>query len=73
MLDTSLLSPCSGQESAKEDKEKGQRRRAQLLEEMRGLAQQTKVQFTKGEHQVELVKDPVFRYDDQPRRFKARG
>src|SRR2546425_9543340 len=64
-----LLSTFYGQEKAKEDKEKNERRRAQLLDEMRGLAQQTKVQFAKGDRQVELVKDPVFRYDDQPRRF----
>ena len=62
------LAACYGQ-APKEAKEKNERRRAQLLEEMRGLAQQTKVQLAKGESRIELVKEPVFRYDDQPRRF----
>jgi hypothetical protein len=46
-----------------------ERQRAQLLEQMRSLAEQTKVQFAEGDRRPELVKDPAFRYADQPRRF----
>lgn len=49
--------------------EKNERQRAQLLEQMRSLAQQTTVRFASGEREPELAKNPVFRYDDQPRRF----
>src|SRR2546426_2917440 len=63
-----VLAACYGQ-APQEAKEKNERRRAQLLDEMRGLAEQTKVQLAKGAGRLELVKEPVFRYDDQPRRF----
>jgi hypothetical protein len=43
--------------------------RARRLERMRTLAEQTKVRFENGERAPELVGNPVFRYDDQPRRF----
>ena len=36
---------------------------------MRSLAEQTKVQFADGTREPELVKEPAFRYSDQPRRF----
>src|SRR2546422_488831 len=49
--------------------EKHERRRAQLLEQMRSLAEQTKVRLAKADRQLELAKNPAFRYDDQPRRF----
>jgi hypothetical protein len=49
--------------------EPNERQRAQLLAQMRSLAEHTKVQFAEGGRQPELVKDPAFRYDDQPRRF----
>jgi hypothetical protein len=49
--------------------EKTERRRAQLLEEMTALAKETKVSFAEGSRAAELVQKPVFRYDDQPRRF----
>lgn len=42
--------------------------RAELLEQMRGLAGQTKLTISAGK-MPDLVKNPVFRYDDQPRRF----
>lgn len=50
------------------DKEQTALRRAQLLAEMTTLAQKTKVAGEHGED-VKLVDKPVFRYDDQPRRF----
>jgi hypothetical protein len=46
-----------------------ERQRAQLLAQMRSLAEQTKVQFAEGERLPELVKEPAFRYADQPRGF----
>jgi hypothetical protein len=49
--------------------EQNERQRAQLLVQMRSLAEQTKVQFAEGERQPELVKEPAFRYADQPRGF----
>src|SRR5262245_61341347 len=51
------------------EKSRSERRAAQLLGEMRELAKQTKVRPAQGERSFELVRDPVFRYDDQPRRF----
>src|SRR5688572_6777576 len=57
-----LVSICRGDEQ-------NEKRRAQLLAQMRSLAEQTKVQFAKGERRIELLKEPIFRYDDQPRRF----
>src|SRR5688572_410788 len=49
--------------------EKIERRRAALLEQMRLLAEQTEISYADGAAKPELVKSPVFRYDDQPRRF----
>ncbi|MBW3601003.1 MAG: hypothetical protein KY475_27520 [Planctomycetes bacterium] len=49
--------------------ERIERRRAQLLDEMRSLAEQTQVAYADGGGKVELRPNPVFRYDDQPRRF----
>jgi hypothetical protein len=46
-----------------------ERRREELLKEMRALAEQTKIEIAGNERQPELVKNPIFRYDDQPRRF----
>jgi hypothetical protein len=50
------------------DKEQTALRRAQLLVEMTNLAQKTKVAGEDGADMT-LVEKPVFRYDDQPRRF----
>ena len=50
------------------DDERG-RVRAELLSQMRTLAAQTKVTLDGRSEPAELVKDPIFRYDDQPRRF----
>ncbi len=44
-------------------------RRETLLEQMRSLAEQTKLRYADGDRQPELVESPVFRYDDQARRF----
>jgi hypothetical protein len=46
-----------------------EQRHAELLGQMRSLAQATKVSYPKGSRQPMLVSSPVFRYDDQPRRF----
>ena len=46
-----------------------EKQRAALLEQMRAIAQGTKVEFTSGNEQPELFDKPVFRYDDQPRGF----
>ena len=53
------------------DTSEGQReqQRAKLLEQMRGLAQATNVRYQDGDHRPQLLPSPVFRYDDQPRRF----
>lgn len=44
-------------------------RRTELLAQMRSLAEETKIQFEGSDCRPELVKSPIFRYDDQPRRF----
>lgn len=49
--------------------EKVERRRTALLEQMRSLAEQTELSYVEAKGKPELVKSPVFRYDDQPRRF----
>jgi hypothetical protein len=49
--------------------EKVERRRAEFLVQMRTLAEQTQVRYADSQGEPELVKSPVFRYDDQPRRF----
>lgn len=46
-----------------------ERQRTRMLEQMRDLAEGTKVRFENGDPQPEIVPRPVFRYDDQPRRF----
>src|SRR5688572_28807056 len=46
-----------------------QRPREKLLAQMRQLAEETKVSVAGSDREAELVKNPVFRYDDQPRRF----
>src|SRR5262245_55114821 len=43
--------------------------RQELLAQMQGLAEKTSVKYTNGESPIKLVDKPVFRYDDQPRRF----
>ena len=50
------------------DNEQLAQRREQLLAEMTALAQKTKV-AGESDAQLKLVERPVFRYDDQPRRF----
>jgi hypothetical protein len=49
--------------------EQTEQRRAQLLAEMQSLAQQTKVSYQGSTTSLKLNDKPVFRYDDQPRRF----
>jgi len=50
-------------------KEQLGRRREALLSEMRTLAGQTDVAYASGSGDITLHQQPVFRYDDQPRRF----
>jgi len=40
-----------------------------LLEQMRALAKATDVRLVNSDRQAQQVADPIFRYDDQPRRF----
>lgn len=57
--------------TANADDEDRERLRARLLEQMRGLASQSVVEFVddRAGGQPQFVDKPVFRYDDQPRRF----
>jgi hypothetical protein len=48
---------------------KSDEQRAKYLEQMRSLARATHVCYEEGDSQPQLVDSPVFRYDDQPRRF----
>ena len=43
--------------------------REAMLEQMRSLAKETRIGVVDSQETVELVNSPVFRYDDQPRRF----
>jgi hypothetical protein len=43
--------------------------REAMLEQMRALAKETRIGVVDSQDSVELVNSPVFRYDDQPRRF----
>jgi hypothetical protein len=43
--------------------------RAALLDEMRALAERTKVRLVAADQPADFVATPVFRYDDQPRKF----
>jgi len=57
-----LAAPCRGDDAA-------EGRRTKLLEQMRSLAEKTAVEFDSSTTSPRLVEQPVFRYDDQPRRF----
>jgi hypothetical protein len=46
-----------------------EQQRAQRLEQMSVLARSTHVRYQKGSRELVLRDSPVFRYDDQPRRF----
>jgi hypothetical protein len=43
--------------------------REELLKQMRDLAKRTEVKLTDAAQPAALVENPIFRYDDQPRRF----
>ncbi len=49
--------------------ERSEKLRQELLAQMRALAEQTTVTYDSGTGQPKLAEKPVFRYDDQPRRF----
>ena len=57
-----FVSTCQGEENEEQQ-------RAQLLEQMRSLAEHTTVNFATSERRIEFVRNPVFRYADQPRQF----
>jgi hypothetical protein len=63
-----VAAPVWADEST-ESREAAEDYRAQLLAEMQSLAQQTKVSREGRTHQLKLADKPIFRYDDQPRRF----
>src|SRR5262245_46139495 len=65
LLVTCALSVVSGTSAAEPAKE----RRAELLTQMRALAEATKIGIAGSDQAPQLEKNPVFRYDDQPRRF----
>src|SRR5262245_20700702 len=46
-----------------------ERRREELLKQMRALAEKTRIAIKGSDRQPEFLKSPIFRYDDQPRRF----
>lgn len=62
------LSACAAYAVETPDDQR-QQKRGKLLDEMRELAKATSVRFQGDEHQPQLLASPVFRYDDQPRRF----
>jgi hypothetical protein len=62
VVGSQLAAPCLGDEAAQE-------RRKLLLDQMQSLAGQTKIELAGSKRGPDLVKSPVFRYDDQPRRF----
>lgn len=49
--------------------ERSEKQRQALLAQMRELAEQTEVAYDSGARKLTFVENPVFRYDDQPRRF----
>jgi hypothetical protein len=55
--------------AAADDKAVRVERRAELLKQMKGLAEASDVRFADTDKPAKLVAAPVFRYDDQPRRF----
>jgi hypothetical protein len=66
---TALLLPSEAADAAPGTKERDEQQRAERLEQMRALARSTKVDYQKEGHKPVLLDSPVFRYDDQPRRF----
>jgi hypothetical protein len=55
--------------AAEDDKAVRVERRAEFLKQMRGIAEASDVRFADTDKPAKLVPSPVFRYDDQPRRF----
>jgi hypothetical protein len=52
-----------------DEKAEREARRAELLKQMKALAEASDVRFAADDKPAKLVNSPVFRYDDQPRRF----
>lgn len=57
------------QPKAATQKGPSEKHRAELLAQMKGVAQTTEVTIKGSSVKPELISTPVFRYDDQPRRF----
>ena len=55
--------------AAADDKAEREARRAELLKQMKALAEASDVRLAADDRPATLVTSPVFRYDDQPRRF----
>lgn len=54
---------------AEPEQDRREETRSHLLRQMKSLAQSTSVRYQQSDRQPTLVNSPVFRYDDQPRRF----
>jgi hypothetical protein len=52
-----------------DDKAARVERRAEFLKQMRAIAEASEVTFADTKRPAQLITSPVFRYDDQPRRF----
>jgi hypothetical protein len=64
-----IVLPCVATEPEPQVPDQREAKRAQLLNQMKVLAESTDVRYQTGERRPKLVETPVFRYADQPRRF----
>jgi hypothetical protein len=55
--------------AAADEKAEREARRAEFLKQMRAIAEASEVRLADADKPAKLVTSPVFRYDDQPRRF----
>jgi hypothetical protein len=74
MMGRALILPCGlalslALVAAADDKAEREARRAELLNQMKALAEASDVRFAADDKPAQLIASPVFRYDDQPRRF----
>jgi hypothetical protein len=64
-----LTSIAFGADTAENPSDQRQIQREKFLEQMRGLARATEVSYQQRGEPPQRLESPVFRYDDQPRRF----
>ncbi|MGH7137596.1 MAG: hypothetical protein ACREHD_17760, partial [Pirellulales bacterium] len=64
-----LTLPTAADESERAATDRREEKRSQLLQQMKALAESTQVRYQTGDRRPQLIGSPVFRYDDQPRRF----